>query len=727
MKGNQKFSAKNSTKSFSLKQAKSQAEPTRVTLPQNASKPQNIPRPKAVVDFSEVEFGHSDALQVVPEASFVECKQPPHCEIIPCIKSDQITVTGSVKTTNATITNLVASIATVNNLTVATETVNNSTITNATITNLAVATETVDNATINTLTAGDLTVDGQFSLKDPVTISVPTLFGSADFSKPTIQSAIDYFAGRHAMNGTILLAPGKYLETVRIDRFSSAPSDLNISAPRNGFTIVGDERLVVSTTYLQAGYNSNPGADAGMGSDLSTVALTSAANVITVTLSPGPNPDFVVAGVLVGDKIKIRSSATETWTDATVTAVLGNTITHNGGTIDVNGVRSAFVIAPDVQILGTVTDQPIMFVSGAAVNLIGLWFDTSIANGSVVLPSNTLTILKSYNLMANCLFDVSTFNSSHSNVLVSSSSRVWAARESTFFDGFDATNTMIGTAPGNDMLNSEFNSTTNMGYLSMLDSPTSLGFGWFLNGTCTGTAVLWQCVAATTGIQPYRGSHADILIYVILKSTSGILPTKCASVTLGTSGFPSKIDCNSAANSFGIVMSRGCYLRLAGSVNVSNASTGIAAVRSSKISLDAASTTLTFTNVTDADVLTEYLSTWDSMRLAATPDNIFNNAVSTGSQGLRNEYPDQTISALVAISFNPSGTASGARKYQGKTYRISLIGAAGIGSTITLTAGSWVSHGFGGLVRTFAVADATIEFRVETGNRVRVISWFGMT
>src|SRR3989304_6524743 len=69
---------------------------------------------------------------------------------------------------------------------------------------------------------GNLKVGKRLILKDPVTIHVPST------CYPTIQSAIDYFNGRHAMNGTIIVAPGggsgpngAYKESVIVNKMVS--------------------------------------------------------------------------------------------------------------------------------------------------------------------------------------------------------------------------------------------------------------------------------------------------------------------------------------------------------------------------------------------------------------------------------------------------------------------------------------------------------------------------
>lgn len=577
---------------------------------------------------------------------------------------------------------------------------------------------------------GDVIIDGTLKLPMNVTLNVPSI----DY--PTIQSAVNHFAGRHAMNGSIIVAPGKYVESIEIDKLSSSLGNNNVNAPRTGFNIVGDTRLIAGVSYVHSGVNTNPSSGSGLGTNLVDVTLSNVANVITITLASGPALDFALAGVVVGDKLKIRNNS-DIWTDVTVTSVSGNTLTHNGGTIAIGSSRSIVVVCPNVQILSKTAKKPAIFVSSTAVNITGVWLDTSIANGSVVLPHGTLIAWEGANVrLAGCLFDNSTFNMTGA-VMFFFQSGLFAGRvpdPSTYSSGV---NTVIGSNPTSYCCLFEGCSSVFAEYLNTFDALASSRLGVFVVNSSQFSASLLQAVSCGQAVQPGFNSVVSLSRLITINTPIGILAAVNSSINLGTSTFTSRIDCNGLVGTAGISCGRGSYLRFLGPVSFSNAEVGVQIQRNSRANVEVAATTPTFTNVAHADIQVEHPSIWDGMRQTATLGNVVTytgaapELAKLAAQGMENAYLNQKINAPAPINLplNPSATAISIQKYLGKTFTITADTAPGTKHTLTLGGGAiFKGYGFSGTtVAKFLNMDAFVTFLVESTSTVRIISHSAMS
>jgi hypothetical protein len=269
---------------------------------------------------------------------------------------------------------------------------------------------------------GSITLNGPFLPTNPV-LQVP----SPEF--PTIQSAIDWFSGRHAMDGVIKVAKGQYIENLEISKMAaSLPEDK--SDPSKGFAIIGDERPAAGMSYIHNHeinslwfspapnvYVSYP----GLGTYRDIVNISSGPNTITVG---GSDVDFNVAGVEVGDHIKIRDNA-GLWSTHQVTLVSGSTLTYDGVSETVGGAYpvgfiSGLTICPNVEILpdsgfqtGAVT------VLSSVVSLKGLWLNLAVSRGAAFgfVANLYMTGATSHVNTNNCLYDNSEFDSFFTGIL----------------------------------------------------------------------------------------------------------------------------------------------------------------------------------------------------------------------------------------------------------------------------------------------------------------------
>ena len=244
---------------------------------------------------------------------------------------------------------------------------------------------------------GDVTIDGEFCLKDPITISVPDMHSGANLSKPTIQEAVDYFKGRHAMRGRILISSGTYLENgIFIDRLSSSSSLNSLTETPVSFSIIGDTRDISGQSYVHDSFLANSSSSAGIGDNEAAVTLSGGANTITVTAT---NVDFVAAGVVAGDKIKIKddSGVVE---ERSVTNVAADTLTYDGLSLTVGGYGSALVFLPSVEVASSVDGAGIFQISGCSLLMQGLRINDSAIGAAatthgLVLRDSHLTLLNS--------------------------------------------------------------------------------------------------------------------------------------------------------------------------------------------------------------------------------------------------------------------------------------------------------------------------------------------
>lgn len=266
---------------------------------------------------------------------------------------------------------------------------------------------------------GDLLVTGQISYPSIQVLNVPSDY-------PTIQQAIDAFGGRTGVNGTINVAPGVYVENLCVDNFTSNSGPLTYQGC-SSLSIVGDTRHIVGVSYPHGGVCMNPSYDDNLGGNYADVTLSNVDNVITVTTNYG-TPDFVAAGVVPGDELRVFDSFLD-WYRVTILSVSGNTITHDGGNIIVgnSGDDSSITFLPNVTILPKHEFSNTMQVINTGLNMQGVHFDVNPDLGSaynvlsyLVLESNASVIIE------NCVFDDSWYYLWDSSVYVSNGSKLGA-------------------------------------------------------------------------------------------------------------------------------------------------------------------------------------------------------------------------------------------------------------------------------------------------------------
>jgi hypothetical protein len=275
---------------------------------------------------------------------------------------------------------------------------------------------------------------------ETLTVSVP----STDF--PTIQSAIDFAANRHAGDLTIKVAKGQYFEDLRISRMAASIPEPAYSAtpvlPTGGFTLLGDARSCVGRSFHHQTSVWNPSNDTGLGvtqldayTPVNRYIITGGVNTITVQTVDGDQINFTTAGVVVGDLIKIRSNitgappaTTASYNLRTVTAVGTNTLTYSGASVTVGGFLSGLTICPNVELLPlTGGRMGSVMLQNSALNAVGIWFNLDVTRGAAGgLLSNMYASYSQLNTNW-CLFDDSDARSLFSNVLLDNNSH-WTNR-----------------------------------------------------------------------------------------------------------------------------------------------------------------------------------------------------------------------------------------------------------------------------------------------------------
>lgn len=150
----------------------------------------------------------------------------------------------------------------------------------------------------------------------------------------TIQSAIDWFAGKQCYNCSITVDAGTYSEYLN---FSSGLLTRYFS----DLQVIGDTRDFAGMTYVH-GQTCNRNGFANLGSG--TMSLSSGGNVIGFTGSVS-SPDFTAAGVVVGDKVLVRTTA-GTFTEYSITAVYTNSV-QIGANPTINNFGGAVTFLPN--------------------------------------------------------------------------------------------------------------------------------------------------------------------------------------------------------------------------------------------------------------------------------------------------------------------------------------------------------------------------------------------
>ena len=754
MKPNQKFSSKSSTPGFA-QNSMQRAEPSRVApvrtrqaaaslvdddfarprrriiapaqaRPVVQKKPTRVPVATRI-DFSGVPFNRTAASQLVPEAHFAEgnCSKKCNCLVEKCIKADKIT-TDNLNAANAAITSLTVVTEIANNLTVANETVNNSTITNATITDAIIATETVNDSVINTLTVEDVTINGQFILKDPVVISVPTLFGGADLTKPTIQEAINYFNGRAAMNGTILVAPGggtgpngAYIESLIINKLVSSRDNFR----GQGFKIIGDDRNIAGTTFLQNGIHSNAIPVPNFGTNLVAVTLSNVGNAITVV---GPTIDFALAGLVVGDELKIRNNS-GTWSLVSITSIAGNTLTHNGGSLAVGTIGSAVVLVPNTELGGSINGEPIVAVENASLSFIGFWVNTDATRGTVGTPRNTLFAYNGASVQLECcLFDNQTGNLGFENVVAYDRSALILSRTNdiVFEDGSGIQMPTTVIDAGNVCVLVINLSNFMGGALSSFDA-----YGIFVAEESNAITYVFQAVGGGAGAFSQRISFLELQRARIYQCNAGVY------AQAGTIGLDVELIIDGGAitpTNVGIVSDIFGQIGLGGGggVSITNVSAGIVIERSGQMSVNSPSAYPVFGTIgTGGNITATYLSSFDAS--VNFPGNVFPYTVGPNVV-MESAFHQQDITSVGAINIalNPGAvsTLATVRRYIGSTYTITSKNTA----PHTIIVGGAFIERFGlanTTVMTFSTTfpNSWVTFTVKSATSVQILASAGVT
>ena len=275
---------------------------------------------------------------------------------------------------------------------------------------------------------GNLTVKGTTTFEGKIT-PVSGTFSPGTDRFPTIQSIFDFLEGKAVDNVLIdLLAPPSgvkvYDELVFAKNILSLASqgfampqdqyplnsfsELTVVIP--GLSLRGDPRYAAGATYIDgAQFNvfsdKRPGSGNGYVSNLGTpygyvdLVRPGPGQIQAVIVSaPAFNPDsgaggqeisqpdFVAAGVLPGDGIRIRDD-TGVFADFVISAVSGNTLTYNGD-VTALGPTAELILLPRVRIttnqavesLGSanfsnmgITIQGVEFQNTAAGDVLEVW------------------------------------------------------------------------------------------------------------------------------------------------------------------------------------------------------------------------------------------------------------------------------------------------------------------------------------------------------------------
>ena len=589
----------------------------------------------------------------------------------------------------------------------------------------------------NTQLDGDLNVGGKFSLADPVTLNVP----SADY--PTIQRAIDYFNGRDAMNGTIVVAPGggggpngAYVESLIINKWVSSRDNFR----GQGFKIVGDNRNIMGTTFLQNGVHSNAIPVSGFGTDLAAVTLSNpAVNVIQVTLATGPQIDFALAGLLVGDNLKVRDN-TGSWTQVAVQAIgvglTSNQITVVGGVAPLVGtIGSAVVLVPNTELVGALAGQPTVAVENASLSFIGFWVNSDPAHGTVGTPRDNLFAYNGASVQLECcLFDNQTSNTSFSNVAVyDHSSLVLAKSNDAAFGnpGVQMPVTAIGVGPVSVCCYLVTDMSASIS--GALTTFANGGFGGaFVSQSSEGVFTIGQMVGGIIGFSATDSALLGSKNFCAFQCRISFDSERGSSAVLGLPGGRVTIDgAGATGNSIGVRAVYGAELAISSPPAISNVVMGVAAFTSANINVDPGCSPV-FSGVAAANVITSNLAVYNTTRLTSlTPGNIFSYTTAP-LLGMENVYSNQLITAAAPINIvlNPALLFSFSPAYIGKTFTVSLPLAnspAANNSTITLSAGAFVGQGGAtGAVARFLGANSSITFLVESATTVRVLQSFNM-
>lgn len=198
---------------------------------------------------------------------------------------------------------------------------------------------------------------------------VPTLFSTymqtpgSYVPVPTIGDALSLLHGKNVYNTTILVHPGTYNEDVILGGFSSdcfGGTEINSDGTRQvctGLVMIGDTRRTVGRPYVQGSARENYYAFLAPygGGDSTLVTLTCLSPTqVQVTLTDtdwtyyvGTPVDFEAMLVVPGDKMTLWNAGADVFSEKTITAVSGNTLTFAEAGCNLSTVGSSLLLQPN--------------------------------------------------------------------------------------------------------------------------------------------------------------------------------------------------------------------------------------------------------------------------------------------------------------------------------------------------------------------------------------------
>lgn len=391
---------------------------------------------------------------------------------------------------------------------------------------------------------------------------------------PTIQSAIDSVDGKLALNLTINVAAGRYIESIFIGKTYASATDANTI----GLSIIGDSRNLGATSYLQDGVNCNPLGLNGFGTDKVDVEISNSLDVLTITLASDPQLDFDLMGIIPGDKIIVYDDAL-VYYEVNVISVVGNTITHDGGTINVGARGSGIILCPNVEIVGGTTGRAVIEVTSTAASISGLWFNSDLGHGAAPDLFNEMYLHDQALVRAQyCLLggannaNVNNWNFVNNQSML----RMNDFSRSILSNGEDKTFPFT---------------TLNLHFYVLNHSRVENGaftsykafFSVFASDNSSIALAVLQGVSTSRAIHAYHNSNIQVLIARVFNATNGIYMTTNSFATVGVSNYTSIL--NGTGSSTGIVNMNNSATCIIGKLVMDNFATGASIFENSNLLL----------------------------------------------------------------------------------------------------------------------------------------------
>lgn len=628
---------------------------------------------------------------------------------------------------------------------------------------------------------GDVTIKKDLTVKEDLTVKGTTTFKgsitpvSGTFSPgtdrfPTIQSIFDFLEGKAVDNVLIdLLAPpsgvkvynelvfAKNILSVASQGFAMPQSQYpydnfsRLTAVIPGLSIRGDPRYASGATYIDgAQFNvfsiKRPGSGNGYFSNLGTpygyvdlirpapgqiqAVITSAPAFNPDTRAGGQEisqPDFVAAGVLPNDQIRIRDD-TGVFADFVITAVSGNILSYNGD-VTALGPRSELILLPRVQI--TSTNAPASFglvnFSNMGATVQGVWLKNQAQGDALEVWNNAFVKIQ------QSVVDVLGNNAAGISV-------AFGGTIGTESSGINMHNTVIGGFAGLLMTDC---GRVDDGDWVFTDSVFNVfdfeatSIGHFNSVNTVGGVINWfQQLSTRTSIVTLFGSYGSAVISLLLNDASSLgLQVDNLQIDSGGSQFGvilndagvlavSGGDGNSGAPYSSKVVNCGVAFTLdaqaivalenAAPFLIDNVGVGVVAVAGGKVGI---SNEITYGPGVGINRAMQVGAQYIAANSTETPNNVLTY---TASGTLDSTIPVQVIDqpAGVTLSFDPSSIQSDSNiaVYQGKTYLLTSINASPNMNQLVLLGGAKFIG-----VGTSAGGDTTVSFgsAVSAGSFIR--------